>query len=55
MGKEQSYDTKDVNWFRLPNGDFICRLPAEKPIVIKAPNELGKPFLKGKQWICESI
>lgn len=46
--KEQSYDTKDVNWFRLPNGDFICRLPAEKPIVIKAPNELGKTVFEGQ-------
>ena len=39
--KEQNYNTHDVNYFKLPNGDFICQLPDQIKFRIPAQDELG--------------
>jgi superfamily II DNA or RNA helicase len=47
--KEQSYNTHDMNLFKLPNGDMICQLPERVKFTIPAPNELGITVLGGQQ------
>ena len=42
--KEQSYNTHNVNWFKMPNGDFILNLKGKK-LKIPAQNELGETIL----------
>lgn len=44
--KEQKYNTHDVNYFRMPNGDFVCSLLDKNKIVIPAQDELGRTTLK---------
>lgn len=46
--KEQSYDTHNVNWFKMPNGDFVCTLKNFK-LIIPAQDELGETVLYGKK------
>lgn len=46
--KEQSYDTHNVNWFKMPNGDFVCTLKNFK-LIIPAQDELGETILYGKR------
>lgn len=42
--KEQQYNLHNVNWFKMPNGDFILNLKNKK-IRIPAQNELGETIL----------
>lgn len=42
--KEQEYNLHNVNWFKMPNGDFILQLKGKK-IRIPAQNELGETIL----------
>ena len=42
--KEQSYNTHNVNWFKMPNGDFILNLKGKR-LKIPAQNELGETIL----------
>lgn len=42
--KEQQYNLHNVNWFKMPNGDFILNLKGRK-IRIPAQNELGETIL----------
>lgn len=44
----QDYNTHDVNWFKMPNGDFVCTLKKAK-IIIPAQDELGETVLGGKK------
>ena len=46
--KEQQYDTHDVNYFKMPNGDMVVTIP-KKRIVIPAQDELGETTIKGKK------
>jgi len=46
--REQSYDTHNVNWFKMPNGDFVCTLKNFK-LIIPAQDELGETVLYGKK------
>lgn len=45
--KEQRYKTHDVNWFKRPDGTFVCCLPERKRLVIPAQDELGMTVLNG--------
>jgi len=49
--KREGYNTHNVNYFRLPNGDLSISLPKLKPIVIPAPTVLGKTFRKNGEII----
>lgn len=42
--KEQQYNLHNVNWFKMPNGDFILNLKGKK-LKIPAQNELGETIL----------
>ena len=46
--QQQKYDTHDINFFKMPNGDLKLTVPSRKPIVIGAPDELGKTNFRGK-------
>ena len=46
--KEQNYKTHGVNYFKMPNGDFVVTLP-KKRIVIPAQDELGKTKWNGQK------
>lgn len=39
---EQKYQTHDVNWFKLPNGDMVCSLAEGRKLKIPCPDALGK-------------
>ena len=47
--KEQSYQTHDVNWFKMPDGSMICSLPKGKRVTIPCPDALGMVELGGKK------
>lgn len=46
--KGQAYNTHNVNWFKMPNGDLILTLK-NKRLKILAQNELGETELFGKR------
>lgn len=39
--KEQSYNTHDINFFKMPDGCLVCSLEKSKSIVIPCPDALG--------------
>lgn len=39
--KEQSYQTHDVNWFKMPDGSLVCSLPNRKRLTIPCPDAMG--------------
>lgn len=45
--RAQKYQTHDVNWFKLPNGDLVCSLPEGKRLTIPCPDTLGTVSLPG--------
>ena len=47
--KEQDYALHDVNWFKMPNGDFVCHLLNRAKLVIPAQDELGHTTWAGKK------
>jgi len=47
--KGQGYNTHDVNYFKLPNGDFICQLPDRIKFKIPAQDDLGFTNLFGEK------
>ena len=46
--KGQDYNTHNVNWFKMPNGDFVCTLKNFR-LIIPAQDELGETTLCGKK------
>ena len=46
--KGQAYNTHNVNWFKMPNGDLVCTLKKFR-LVIPAQDKLGETFLYGKK------
>lgn len=46
--KGQAYNTHNVNWFKMPNGDLVCTLKNSR-LIIPAQDELGETFLYGKK------
>lgn len=63
--KGQTYNTHNVNWFKMPNGDMVCQLKGKR-LVITAQDELGETTLCGRkikmqkaldlsyQYLCEN-
>lgn len=47
--KEREYDTHHVNWYILPNNNFILHLPNNEYIMLDAPDELGNTIYEGKE------
>ena len=46
--KEQEYNTHNVNWFKMPNGDLVCTLKNYR-LIIPAQDKLGETNLYGKK------
>lgn len=46
--KGQAYNTHNVNWFKMPNGDLVCTLKRFR-LIIPAQDELGETMLYGKK------
>lgn len=46
--KGQDYNTHNVNWFKMPNGDMVCTLKSFR-LIIPAQDELGDTILSGKK------
>lgn len=46
--KGQAYNTHNVNWFKMPNGDLVLTLK-NKRLVIPAQDELGETILYGQK------
>ena len=44
--KGMKYDTHDVNYFKMPDGRLVCKIPGES-YTIPAPDELGNTVLGG--------
>lgn len=44
--REQSYQTHDVNWFKMPDGSLVLSLPEKRKMVIPCPDALGMVTLK---------
>ena len=47
--EEQKYNTHDVNWFRKPDGSFVCSLPDKQKLRIESPDELGETIFRGQK------
>jgi superfamily II DNA or RNA helicase len=45
---EQKYQTHDVNWFKMPDGSFVCSLLERQKICIPAQDELGRTLYNGE-------
>ena len=39
--KEQSYNTHDINFFKMPNGSLVCSLADAPSLVVPCPDALG--------------
>lgn len=46
--KEQQYETHNVNWFKMPNGDMVLQLKNRR-LIIPCSNELGETTLNNKK------
>ena len=46
--KEQQYETHNVNWFKMPNGDMVLQLKNRR-LIIPCPNELGETMLNNEK------
>ena len=46
--KGQKYNTHNVNWFKMPNGDMVCNLREGKRLTIPCPDSLGRTTLRGE-------
>ena len=46
--KEQQYETYNVNWFKMPNGDMVLQLKNRR-LIIPCPNELGETTLNNQK------
>lgn len=40
--REQSYNTHDINFFKMPDGSLVCSLADRKSLTIPCPDALGK-------------
>lgn len=45
--REQKFQTHDVNWFRMPDGSFVCSLPERQKLRISCPDALGNAIYNG--------
>lgn len=44
--KAQSYNTHDINFFKMPDGSLTCSVIGGGPLVIPCPNSLGRVRMK---------
>ena len=44
--REQSYNTHDINFFKMPDGSLVCSIPKHAPLVIPCPDALGMVSLR---------
>jgi len=44
--REQSYNTHDINFFKMPDGSLVCSLADSQSLVIPCPDALGKVKLR---------
>ena len=47
--REQKFQTHDVNWFRMPDGSFVCSLLDRQKLRISCPDALGNAIYNGTQ------
>lgn len=47
--RNQKYETHDVNWFRMPDGAFVCSLPNSQKLKISAPDALGDAIYRDEK------
>lgn len=47
--KEQKYDLRGVNWYRMPNGDMTVQLPDKIKYTVPCQDELGDTVFEGAQ------
>lgn len=47
--KGQAYNTHDVNWFKMPNGELVLTIKGKR-LIIPAQDELGEVTLQGKKY-----
>ena len=47
--KGQAYNTHDVNWFKMPNGELVLTIKGKR-LIIPAQDELGEVILRGKKY-----
>lgn len=47
--KEQKYNTHNINFFRMPNGDLVVCLPEKRTLRIPAQDELGMTVYNGQK------
>lgn len=53
-GKSNNYDTHNINYMKMPNGDFILNIPGLK-FMIPVPDELGNVNYNGKYQPIQKI
>lgn len=46
--REQKYQTHNVNWFQMPDGELVCSLLAQRRMRIPPPDALGNVLLNGE-------
>lgn len=44
--QEQSYNTHDINFFKMPDGSLVCSLADSRSLVIPCPDSLGMVSMK---------
>ena len=44
--KEQSYNTHDINFFKMPDGSLVCSLEKSRNLIIPCPDALGMVKLR---------
>lgn len=47
--QEQSYNTHDINFFKMPDGSLVCSVADDAPLVIPCPDSLGMVSLPDGQ------
>lgn len=47
--KEQKYNTHNINFFKMPNGDLVVSLPEKRILRIPAQDELGMTIYNGQK------
>lgn len=46
--QEQKYNTHNINWFKMPDGQMVCSLLEKQKIVIPCQDELGRVKYEGR-------
>ena len=49
--QEQKYNTHDINFFKMPDGEMVVSLPDGKSLTIPCPNSLGLVPMPNGDWV----